>query len=215
MNFNFDNISRTFEHSDDHVYQTLQKMLREFNSRGILVRFDGECIAATDIVQHWLFEHGINSRIIECELSLINSSAAGGIVWRFIGFNNQNFTRWNSELDTHVVVVTETPTPWLVDISIARTIDGNRPWVIEPLSEGVLDKKFVLSEFNIDQWKLKYHPKRDLRLPGLHTKNLVDRLKETEEIRYSIQITKWIALGGLAFSLFNTIFNIMILILNN
>ena len=184
MKYNFNEISRYGHDPDCVAYQNIKKILIDFYKRGMLSRFSGECIAAADILQHSLSANGIHSRIIECQLSIVNNDSKNGLVWYFIGFDNNLATHG---IDTHAVVVTETEPPYMIDLSIGNTIGGERPWVVEKLSS---DDNLILGKYEIDEFTCVYHPKINPRLVGLHQKTLLDRLKTDRKVEKNLKLLR-------------------------
>jgi hypothetical protein len=180
MKLNFDQISRHGHNPKSTTYRKIKEILQELVHRGMFQRFDNECIAAADILQHSLASKGISSRLVECQLSIVNCNKEQQILWRFIGFNN-NFN--TQGVDTHVIVITDEENPWLIDLSIANTIEGERPWVVEPLKD---EGNLILSRYKIENLELTYHPKLDPRLTGLHQKTLLDRINGQHRIESRI-----------------------------
>jgi hypothetical protein len=183
---NFNEISRYNHDPKSDTYIKIKQILEELVRRGLFQRFDSECIAAADILQHNLAAKGISSRLVECQLSIVNWDKDRGLLWRFVGFSNNLTTQG---VDTHVVVITDEEKPWLIDLSIANTISGDRPWVIEPLKD---EGNLIISRYKIDELELTYHPKLDPRLIGLHQKTLLDRINGQVRIENQIKKLKFI-----------------------
>lgn len=197
MKYNFEQASRHGHDPDSKVYQSIRKILLDFYKRGLLERFDGECIAAADILQHSLASEGITSRIVECQLSIVNVDPKKGVIWNFVGFDN-NLASYG--IDTHAVVVTETENPYLIDLSVARTIEGNRPWIIEPLNT---EDTLILGKFQIDDFNCTYHPKINPRLVGLHQKTLLDRLRNDQKIERNLKLLRFMVFVLIAIAVAN------------
>jgi len=184
MRYDFEEISRHSHEPNSVEYIKIRQILNDLYKRNLLERFDGECIAAADILQHSLANAGISSKIIECQLSIINNSHKNGFVWRFVGFDD-NLSA--NGIDTHAVIVTNTEEPWLIDISLPLTIGGSRPWVVEKLNGR---DSLIFSKFQIDDLTLTYHPKLNPRLLGLHQKTLLDRIKSQKKIERTLTFLK-------------------------
>lgn len=199
---NYNQPSRSVSKSD--FLKIITPILRDLIERGMFQRFDSECIAAADILQHALDSHGITSRIVECQLAIVSTSDS--MRWNFVGWNQNNYAVQG--VDTHVVVVTEGLEPWLLDLSIARSIGGDRPWIIEPLGDTGTD--VIMAKYEVEGLKLTYHPKQSPRILALHQKTLLDRLRSETIMNRKIWWVGAIALGSLLFSMLNTAFNIVI-----
>lgn len=203
--------SRTYTGSDP-TYTAITAALCSLEQRGMLARFNGECIAASDILQHELHQRGVSSQLIECQLSVVSTDARREMRWSFVGFRS-NFDA--AGLDTHVVVIVQSETPWIIDLSIAGVFAGSahcdRPWIVEPLQQG---DQVVLSRYEFADMVLTYHPKHDHRLMGLHGKTLRDRLVETAQTHQGMsRIQRWLAVA-LLITAINMMINISLIYLN-
>ena len=78
----FSTLSRYNHDLKDPTYQTIIRVMQELWNRGLLQRFDGECIAASDILQHALSQAGISSRLVEVQLSIVSQDPRSGMVWK-------------------------------------------------------------------------------------------------------------------------------------
>jgi hypothetical protein len=203
----FSTLSRYNHDPKDHTYQTIIRVMQELWNRGLLQRFDGECIAASDILQHALSQAGISSRLVEVQLSIVSQDPRSGMIWHFVGFNNNFVTQG---VDTHMIVITETETPWLLDLSIAKTIGGDSPWIVEPLIE---NSELHIAKYQIERCQLIYHPKQNIKLMGLHQKTLLERISSGHNMTKWIHRLIIISLIGLGLGVINAIFNVSLIAL--
>lgn len=203
----FSKLSRYNHDPKDPTYQIITRVLQELWNRGLLQRFDGECIAAADILQHALQQSGISSRLVEVQLSIVSEDPRSGMVWHFVGFNNNFVTQG---IDTHMIVITETETPWLLDLSIAKTLGGESPWVIEPLID---NSDLHIAKYQIERCQLIYHPKQNIKLMGLHQKTLLERISSDQHMSKWVQRLIAISIVGLALGLINAVFNVSLIAL--
>lgn len=203
----FSQLSRYGHDLKNATYLTITRVIQELWNRGLLQRFDGECIAAADILQHSLAQVGIKSRLVEVQLSIVSEDPRSGMVWHFVGFNNNFVTQG---VDTHMVVITETEQPWLLDLSIAKTLGGDSPWVIEPLIDS---SELHIAKYQIERCQLIYHPKQNIKLLGLHQKTLLDRITQDHRMNKWVQRLIIISMIGLGLGVINAIFNVSLLAL--
>lgn len=203
----FSQLSRYNHDLKDPTYQIITRVLQELWNRGLLQRFDGECIAAADILQHSLAQAGINSRLVEVQLSIVSEDSRSGMVWHFVGFNNNFVTQG---VDTHMIVITETEQPWLLDLSIANTLGGDSPWVIEPLIDS---SELHIAKYQIERCQLIYHPKQNIKLMGLHQKTLLERISSDQRMNKWLQRLIIISAIGLALGIINAVFNVSLITL--
>lgn len=185
MKYNFEQISRQSHDPDSAEYKKIRQILIDLYKKNLLERFGGECIAAADIIQHNLFRAGVNSKIVEVQLSLVNTDPKKGFSWHFHGYDDDTLTP--DRLDTHVVVITESETPWIIDISIAHLIEGTRPWIIEKING---NDPLTIAHYQFDDFTATYHPKTNIKIPALHAKNLLDRMKAQIRIEKTLNLLK-------------------------
>jgi hypothetical protein len=189
-------------------YAGLQSMLdRLCANPEVVARFPGNCISASDIIQHMLDFYGVKSKLIECQVMLIKS-ASDQKDFRFIGFNNVGLDP--NTIDTHVVVITETVPPLIIDASLGHYLP-EKEWIMIRELNGKDDD--TIGEYVIDDMSLTYRPKKQIKIPGLHQKNIMSRLEEDAKIRRNITKLYWFVASLVALSLMNMTFNITLIVL--
>lgn len=193
----------------DQAFYTQIKNLIETKLRPyeILQRFRGNCIAATDLLQNLLYQHGIESRIIEVHLTSTYTRPDGNTESLFIGFDNLNYP---GQIDTHLVLITDTPTPLLIDCAIGHVLEGcDMDYILLPVN--ITDKFFA--DYQINNVQVTYQTKKNIRLPTLHQRNLVDRMVEEKKVKDTLQWLKIFTIAGLGMSVFNMFANTLLIIL--
>lgn len=211
--WNFNDITRSDIDFREGSYAVVAEVVQSLHRRGMLERFHGECLASADILQQTLAQKGIVSRIVETQLSIISSDPRHKILWRFVGFNNPNYGAQG--IDTHVVVITEsTPRPILLDLSISGYLQGDRPWVIEPIDQGPEDP-LVIGRYQIEDLTLTYHPKQDPRLIGLHQQTLLDRMRSSNLLNERVKNLGRIMVIVATLGIINFLFNSVIIVANS
>ena len=96
-------------------------------SSGMAVNFAHNCIAASDILQASLYSMGIKSKIVEVQLNVFRQDANGENDYLYIGYDSVSFP---DQIDTHVVVVTDTTVPMLIDLSLGHILPKDKNIVI-------------------------------------------------------------------------------------
>ena len=188
--------------SDDELvktpfYQKIANIITQLYSSGVLFRIQKNCISGSEIIQKSLEAVGIKSRSIECTVTLINQNQE----FAFVGFDDVSF---EGEIDTHVVVVTNTIPQILIDTSIARYLPDNHPVVIEAINSTDPD---VISEFNIQGVKITYNIKKNIKLPHLHQQTLIERYNYEKTTSRNIKILKYIIFSAIFLGCLNLFFN--------
>lgn len=60
--------------NNTHVEKTIEKVINELDADGLILTGQGFCFAMAEIVQTKLAEKNINSRLVECQLTIIQKS---------------------------------------------------------------------------------------------------------------------------------------------
>jgi hypothetical protein len=188
-------------------YTQIKNLIEQLRPQQILTRFRGNCVAATDLIQNLLHQHGIESRIIEVQLTSTKFYSDGNTEFLFVGYDNLNYP---GQIDTHLVVITNTTIPLLIDCSIGHLLDGTElDYILLPTNS--TDQFFA--DYKINDIQITYQIKKNIRLPALHQRTLVERMAEESKIKDSIYWLKWMAVVGIGMSIFNMFANILLIIL--
>jgi hypothetical protein len=171
------------EENLDPVYNTIMGIISGFNSTGMISKSRGYCLGVSDLMQKTLFYHGVKSKLVECKLSVMFKNVPEMII---IGHNDSGIelTSGVDEMSTHVVVITETEIPYLIDLSIGN-IDKEIPYIVKPLNNpnNVIP---CISEFEFDNSTWTYHEKQNKLLPKLHETSILNRIKTDNQIKKDI-----------------------------
>lgn len=193
--------------TNNELFLKIQDLIEKLRPHDILTRFRGNCVAATDLIQNLLHQHGINSKIVEVQLTATKKYPDGNTEFMFVGYDN---LRYPGQIDTHLVVITEHEIPLLIDASIGHILEGtSKDYVLEPVNSS---EKF-LSDITLDDVQLTYQIKKNIRLPALHQRTLIDRLLEEKKVKDTIFWLKILVITGLGMSLINMIANGILIIL--
>ena len=187
----------------DHVH----KIVDDLRAINILPRLSGHCIAAADIVQNMLDDQGIPAKLVECKLSIFTKDGSGNETLYFVGYDG--LTDPNPSLvDTHVVAVTVSDRPILIDLSIGELLPKGVSYVADYINSTDPD---VIARFEFGDMIVTYRPKSKTRYPQLHQKTLLARIKEEVQVKHTLSVMKWLIVAGFllgAVNLFLNIFNI-------
>jgi hypothetical protein len=192
-----------FKKTDE--YKKVDKVVSNLIVTGMLERFRNNCIGASDIIQNYLSDVGIDSRVIECTLSIISHSQDGEIFY-FLGYDG---IIKSGEIDTHVVVVTDTKVPMLIDMSISHILPSDSKFVFQPLN-GVDN---VLSSYNFNDTSLTYRNKQHVKFPALHQKTLLQKINEERKQKETFSFLKIMIGVAIAISILNFSLNMFQIVL--
>jgi hypothetical protein len=195
---------KTFTSSEvsdsDKTYNTIASVLTKLSRHGVLVMGVGNCISMSDIVKTALKHKGIESRLVEVSATFTYYSHQPSSL-RFVGFDEITNP---GEIDTHVVIVTETSPSYLIDASIMHYLPQGVPVLVEPIDKKLVNDRRTLieSDFQDHQIKVTYLQKRKQIVPALHQESIIERIKTDEKIFKSIDFLTKLNYIGIVLGLF-------------
>jgi hypothetical protein len=167
----------------------------------------GNCVLACDIVQNMLSHYGVDSKTVECQLMVVTDNN-GQVHFNFVGLDG--FTGGPDTVDTHVVVITNTEPPVLIDASISGSLPRETPVVVRVLNS--LDPE-SMGVFKINNVELNYNNKKNIKLPYVHQRTLVDRMKSEHNIKTEVSSVKKLVMFAIWFGIINLFVNVLLLML--
>lgn len=201
-------MSKTLETDDVknlEEYNIIKSIIQEMQRNGILERLQGNCVGACDLLSSMLLHQGIDSKIVECYVSIKNSNNTPPS-YTFIGYDGLSH---KEQIDVHTVVVTNTKNALLIDLSIANALTTTTSYIVGRIKNDVN----VLAEYEVDGLELRYNLKKTTKLPSLHQKSILQRIKDEEVVKEklrTLQIFVWVIA---AFAMINFTLNITAVIL--
>jgi hypothetical protein len=178
-----------------NIEQTLDRLCQS----DVVDRLAGNCISACDILQNMLSFYDIDSKIIECQAMAIKSNEQIKD-FRFIGFSN--IDKREGVVDSHVIIVTQTEPPILIDASIGYLLPQDNQILVKVLDNVDPEK---IATYQIDDVTLTYHHKKHIKLPNLHQKNILERIQTDNKIFKNLGMLKILVIVALIVSGLNAI----------
>ena len=188
-------------------YLSVKKITEQFIQSSNPAAFAGNCVATCDILQALFFKHGIVSRIVECQAAIFRVEPAGRVNYMFVGYDNYSYP---GQIDTHTVVITEGEHPMLVDLSLGYVLPVNKKFLISPVKTKNTES---ICQVNFDDYEIVYHEKTTLRLPGIHQKNLMQRLVNEQHLTKTVENLKIFIMCAIGLGLINFSLNIIMIVL--
>lgn len=185
------------------IENVINKLLEMDSLEGL----HGNCVLACEIVQNMLSHYGVDSKTVECQLMVVTNED-GQVHFNFVGLDG--FTGGPNTVDTHVVVITNTEPPVLIDASICKSLPSDLPIVVrvpnslDPESMGV---------FKLGAVELNYSNKKNIKLPYIHQRTLVDRLKEESNTKKEVTRVSNLVKFAIGFGILNFSLNILLILL--
>lgn len=184
---------------ESQEYKSVMEVVGMLYHNGILTRSAGFCLSTSDMLLKLLDAKGISSSLQECSLTVsINNPPALSLV------GHDGFTKHLQDyqgLDSHIVVVTNTEIPMLIDLSIG-IYDPNIPYICEPLNP---TDKASLSQYTFHNSTWYYESKGYSKLPKLHQQSILERIKTDKIIFKKISFINKLLIGLFVISSLNFI----------
>jgi hypothetical protein len=179
---------------------TIKQVLSEFVENNALTLGQGYCISISDMLNSALRHRGIKSKMIEVTLTYSVTDRDGKIFTEYVGFDD---IPQPGKIDTHVVLITETTPPYLIDGSIQHMMPPNVHAIIEEVpfkSDVLLHSNFV--NYGI---QITYKLKAQQKIPVLYQKSILDRIQTDNNIFNNLKLLKILIAVALIISSLNAV----------
>lgn len=187
------------------IYYKVVELLGKLQASEVLQRMAGNCITASDMIQTMLTQSGIECETVEVQ-TCINRTGEQ-MDFYFVGYDGTNYP---GQIDTHMVVITRTDPSIIIDVSISHLLPEEHPYIVERVTNNSLDN---IGDYEFDNVKVSYQRKKIIRVPSLHQKTMLERIKAEHETEKTIKMLKWLVVGALVFGGVNFIFNSVLILL--
>lgn len=178
-------------------YQVVCGVIENLISTGLGKMGEGYCISVSDIVYNILSQNKIKCHLMEVQLSIVDQLTNET---RMIGHETSFHQNSHEKVTTHVVVVTDTKVPMLIDLSIAHRLPQGYQCIIEK-AEDVGNK--VLSTFEFENIGFIYQEKKQgIGIPSLHQVSILDRMATDQKIFQEVKQLKTLNIIGIGLSIF-------------
>jgi hypothetical protein len=166
-------------------YKTVVALLTRLLEAGIIGIGQGYCISMCDMIYTLLLQQNIKCRLVECQVA-ITQPQSGHI--ELIGFDLAQTKNAINEILTHVVLVTDTEIPMIIDPSISHKLPPEVQVIVDAVN-GTENR--VIASIKHPTVSLVYQEKEKLQLPILHQKSIVDRIQTDQAIFKNITFLKY------------------------
>lgn len=197
-------------YEDTKDYKIILETIQFLWNEGIIQRANGSCIGVSDMLQTLLKTKGIESDLVECKLTLISKNP---VSLTLIGhLNNSKGNIVNKEyVHTHIVVVTKTDIPFLIDLSIMG-LNNEINYIFRPCENKI---KHILLKLELDDSVWTYEEVDISKLPKLHQKSLVERITTDLTVDKNFKLLKILFYIAITFSMVNFSLNVYTIYLTN
>jgi hypothetical protein len=185
----------------DPTYKIISEVLSRMIRSGSVNMGAGYCISMSDMVQTALRHRGIDSRLVECKATITYYSENPPAI-RFIGFSDVVNP---GEIDTHVVVVTNTEPAFVIDASIPHRLPQNTFALVEPVKSKNFDGFLIDSKFPKHLISMSYKEKEKSSVPVTHQQSILERMDTDRKIFKNLGLLKILIAVALIISTANAL----------
>ena len=185
---------------EDAEYKKVKDVVERLIVSGISRMGEGYCISVSDILFNFLTQAGIKCHLMEVQLSAVDHVNNHTYM---VGFNTSTQENSHLNIQTHVVVVTDTTIPMIIDMSIAHRLpQGYQAIIDKATNEG--DK--VVCKIEAHGWSFIYQEKKTLiGVPMLHQISILERINTDRKIFGEMKALKTLNYVGIVLSVFAVI----------
>jgi hypothetical protein len=178
-------------------YKDVTDILNKLISTGLTKMGEGYCISVSDIVYNLLSQNKIKCHLAEVQLSVVNKITTET---HMIGYETTYQQNSAQRVSTHVVVITDTEIPMLIDMSIAHRLPAGYQAVVAKAED--FGSK-VLTTFDFKDYGFIYQEKKEgISVPSLHQVSILDRIATDQKIFQEIKHLKTLNYIGISVSIF-------------
>lgn len=193
MNNQFFPLTKDHELLKTKDYSKVIEIVKKLWASEVILRGAGYCFSVSDMVRTLLLHEGISSKIVECQLTVINSSPPNYIM---LGYE---VSVKNKEVPTHVVCVTETEIPMIIDLSIGYILPDEVPFVVERAQPNTA-LKHSIAELVYGNSTWYYTQKKDQHFPKFHQDSIVERIATDRKVKRELDWLKILIAGVIIIS---------------
>ena len=180
-------------------YKIVRETVDRFIDSGVVHISSGQCLSASDMVHMALLHQGVKSHLVECQLLINYKNDPENPV--FIGVSGIKL-RSAGELETHIVCVTDTEPPMLIDTSISYLLPYGTLAVISEVANG--DSR-VFGSVKTEAIELIYQEKATHMVALAHQTSILNRIATDRSFRKDIDLLKKLIYLGVILSAFGFI----------
>lgn len=189
-------------------YKIVVDVLNKLITTGLTKMGEGYCISVSDIVYNLLSQNKIKCHLCEVQLSVVNKTTSET---HLVGYETSYHQNSHQKVSTHVVVITDTEIPMLIDLSIAHRLPSGYQAVVTKAAD--FGSK-VLTTFDFKDYGFIYQEKKDgIGVPALHQVSILDRISTDQRIFQEVKHLKLLNYIGIGLSVFALI-NVLLKVFN-
>lgn len=166
-------------------YKIIADTISDMQKSGAVSLGTGYCITMSEMIFTSLKHRGIKSKLVECTLTV---SYLDDNITIFIGFEN---IKNPGEIDTHVVVITDTVPPFIIDASITNKFNSSPNIIIDKCTSSI-EQPMLLADLEFTDRKIKttYTQKSVQKVASMHQSSILNRFAIDNKIFNNLKILK-------------------------
>jgi hypothetical protein len=164
-------------------YKKIQEIIERMDRTNLIWLGRGQCISMSDVICAALFQAGIKSKMVECQVFVTNENVNPSQSVS-VGYDN---SLQSGQIDTHVVVVTDTETPIIIDASLSYLLPDGKNILVD---EVVNLPNRVFCDVKKDGFSLTYQQKTSNKVIFEHQKSIIERIETDRQIFKNLKYLK-------------------------
>lgn len=168
-------------------YKSVVAIISKLDQSGVMWLGRGHCISMAEIVRTALTEVGIKTRIVECQMMLMNNTNDPPFI-STVGYDGVCNP---GEIDTHVVCVTDTPIPMIIDASIGHRLPDQSRIVVDELTS---QQNGIFCDIEVGGIKLIYQQKNNPKVALQYQQSILERMTTDKKVFDNIKVLKALVL---------------------
>jgi hypothetical protein len=181
-------------------YKKVMEIVDQLWQGGLIQRGAGYCFSMSDLMRISLGQKGISARTVECKVTVMGNEPPTLILIGHDGLGPKSTVPNPSSIDTHIVVITDTAIPMIIDLSIGH-IRQNIPFIVARAN----GKGDLIADVALESSRWIYHCKESVSVPSIHQENILERIKTDKQVRKEINWLKVLIIVAIAISSLNAI----------
>lgn len=179
-------VAETKKAKETGYYHRVLNTVEQVKNSGLIAKGFGQCLSMSDIILKLLYKEGIESELVECSLMVFRKEPPGVYLVGYPGFIENHYDK-NERMENHVVCITKTDIPILIDLSVTA-VDGNVEYICEPIVKE--ETHADIAEFKFDNSTWTYQSRPTTGLPRLHEKSILKRMQTDNNVEKQLKFIR-------------------------
>jgi hypothetical protein len=181
---------------EDPSYKRVIEIVKELWDTDVIARAAGYCFSISDMVSTLMRHSGIESEIVECQLMVKRVDPPVMIA---LGYDHRRDSP--QQITTHVVVITKTEIPMIIDLSIGNL----QPDQVRLIVERANGKNGTIATLDLGKTTWIYTAKKDQKFPHFYQQSIVDRIQTDQRVKREINWLKILIIVAISISSLNAV----------